>query len=191
MWKAGVCGPGWRPAWPTDQRMIEATREGSISIFFAQGSRTIDRNFGANNTNLVELISAVRALAAAGDVEIRQIVIAGFASPEGSVALNNELSHYRAVAVKEFLAANSDTDPSKIRIYNGGVDWTGLRSLIAQSDIYRQERLIDIIDNTPVAGRLARLMRESGGGPYRQIERDFFPQLRQAAYIKVYFDNKQ
>ncbi len=180
-----------------DQQMIEATRQGSISIFFPKGGRTIDRNFGANNTNLVELISAVRALVAAGDVEIRRIVIAGFASPEGSVALNNELSHYRAVAVKEFLAANSDTDPQKIQIYNGGVDWAGLRSLVEQSDIYRKQRLIEIIDTTPVwdasrnRGRLGELMRESGGEPYRQMERDFFPLLRQAAYIKVYFDNKR
>jgi hypothetical protein len=153
----------------------------------------IDRNFGDNNRNLVELISAVRALVAAEDARIERVVIAGFASPEGSSALNDRLAHDRAMSVKEFLVSNSAIDPRTIRIINGGVDWTGLRELIEQSDIYSKWRMIDIIDNTPVwdshrrVGRHGQLMRLEGGVPYRQISREFFPLLRQAAYIKVYY----
>ena len=178
------------------ERFINETREGSISIYFRQGVRTIDRNFNQNNKLLVELISAVRALVASGDSRVARVVIAGFASPEGTLALNDRLAWDRAVAVKEFLTANSSLPPEIVHIYNGSVDWTGLRELVAKSDIYQKYRIIDIIDHTPVwdssrgVGRHSELMRLDGGEPYRYMLREFFPKLRQAAYIKVYYENR-
>jgi len=178
------------------QRVIAQIREGSVSIFFGQGLRAIDSNFGDNNRNLVELIAAVRALASARDSKIAAIVIAGFASPEGSVGFNDRLAWDRAVAVKNFLTDNTDVDPGAIRLYNGGVDWTGLREMVEHSDLYRKARILDIVDNTPVwdadrgAGRLGELMRLDGGEPYRYMLERFFPRLRQAAYIKVYFQER-
>ncbi len=178
------------------ERVIAETRDGSVSIFFDQGLRVIDSNFGNNKKNLVELISAIRAIAVAQDSEIAAIVIAGFASPEGSAELNERLAWDRAVAVKEFLTENSDIDPRTIRIFSGGADWAGLKELVENSDLYQKRRIIDIIDNTPVwdsrrnAGRLGELMRLDGGEPYRHMLKYFFPELRQAAYIKIYFEDK-
>jgi hypothetical protein len=38
-------------------------------------------------------------------------------------------------------------------------------------------------------GRLGELQRLANGVPYRYMYREFFPQLRVAAYIKVLYDN--
>lgn len=178
------------------QSAIAEIREGSISIFFAQGLHDIDNNLGDNNQNLVAMVAAVRAIASASDSRIAAVVIAGFASPEGSAGFNDRLAWNRAVAVKKFLTDNTEVDPRVVNIYNGGVDWTGLRQLIDESDMYQKQRMIGIIDNTPVwdanrgAGRLGELMRLDGGEPYRRISGEFFPQLRQAAFIKVYYEQK-
>lgn len=179
----------------SEQRFIDETREGSISIYFRQGSRAIDRNYVDNNKNLVELISAVRTLTEAEDTGIVKIVIAGFTSPEGGTALNERLAWNRAVTIKEFLTDNSGIDPQSVILYNGVVDWTGLRALVAGSNLRHKERIIEIIDDTPVwdaqnnVGRLGELMRLDGGEPYRYMSKNFFPKLRQAAYIKVYYQN--
>ncbi len=178
------------------QDMIASTRKGSISVFFRQGSHIIDRNFGVNNKNLVELISAVRALASAEDTRIVKIIIAGFASPEGSPGFNERLAWNRAVSVKDMLAANTGIDPRTIELYNGGVDWQGLRELVDKSDYYQRRQILDIIDNVPVwnphtkRGRLGELMRIESGAVYVRMLRELFPHLRQAAYIKVYYENK-
>lgn len=179
-----------------EQSFIDTTaRDGSISIYFRQGSHAIDRKLGDNNKNLVELISAVRVLAEADDSSIAKIVIAGFTSPEGGIALNERLGRNRAMEIKEFLAANSGIDPQAVTIYNGAVDWAGLKELVAKSDIHNKQQIINVIDNTPVwdssnnVGRLGELMRMDGGKPYRYMLANFFPQLRQAAYIKVYYEN--
>lgn len=178
------------------ERFISETREGAISIYFRQGRNDIDRNYMKNNKHLVELISAVRALSKSEDTDVVRIVIAGFASPEGAIAVNERLAWNRAVAVKTFLTANSDIDPSLIQIYNGSVDWIGLREMVAKSDMTHKYRIIDIIDTTPIwdqyhnSGRLGELMRVGGGEPYRYMSRNFFPELRQAAYIRIYYENK-
>lgn len=181
---------------PVQDRVIAGAREGSLSVFFPQGSSRIDRNLGENNDNLVAMVSAVRALEASADSRIARVVVAGFASPEGSAALNERLAHDRAAAVKAFLVDNSEIDPSVVRIYNGVVDWTGLRELVAGSDLFQRRRVLEILDRTPAwdasrgIGRLGELRRLDGGEPYRYLSREFFPRLRQAAYIKVYFERK-
>jgi hypothetical protein len=123
-------------------------------------------------------------------------VIAGFASPEGDVSLNERLAQDRAEAVKKFLTDNSEVDPTLISIYNGGADWAGLRELVEKSDLAQKQRIVEIIDTVPVwdsarnIGRIGDLMNLNVGEPYRQMLADIFPELRQAAYIKVYYKNK-
>jgi hypothetical protein len=178
------------------ERIIAATRVGgTVSIYFGQGLRRIDRNFGKNNVNLVELISVVRSLLAAKDTKIVAIVVAGFASPEGSISFNEKLAYDRASAVKEFLISNSTVDTSVVHVFNGKADWGGLRDLVEKSNMRQKQQIIDIINTVPIwdndkkIGRLGELMRLDRGEPYHYMLRNFFPQLRQAAYIKVYYDD--
>jgi outer membrane protein OmpA-like peptidoglycan-associated protein len=170
-------------------RFIAETRQGSISIYFGQGLRALDDSFSSNNKSLVELIAAVRALILSGDSRVAAIVIAGFSSPEGSPELNDRLAYDRAVVVKDFLVDNTGVDPSVVRVFNGGADWAGLRKLVERSSMYDKQRVLEIIDRGG-ADRLAMLRRLDGGRTYRYMLENLFPKLRQAAYIKVYYESK-
>jgi hypothetical protein len=56
--------------------------------------------------------------------------------------------------------------------------------------------VLEIIDTTPIwdpqngDGRENALRRLNGGATYRYMLRNFFPELRHAAYIKVFYENK-
>lgn len=176
------------------ERFIGMTREGALSIQFRQGSKVISRE--DNNRALVDLISVIRALEASPDCKITRVVVVGFSSPEGTLNENEKLSMERAAVAKEFITANSSIRPDMVNTYNGSVDWSKLRELVAQSDMADKYRILDIIDNTPVwdssrnRGRLGDLMAVNGGNPYRYMLENFFPRLRQmGAYIKVYYEN--
>ncbi len=177
------------------ESLINDNREGALSVYFRTGERVIDRRFGDNNKSIVELVSAVRSISASRDSRIVRIVLAGFASPEGSLAVNRKLAADRALAVKKFLIDNTSIDPGLIAIYNGEEDWSGLRQLVEESDMREKYAVLDIIDNTPVwdsrrnVGRLGQLMLLNGGNTYRYMMRNFFPKLRNAAYIKIYYEN--
>ena len=178
------------------EHLIDKTREGLLAIYFHQGKYFIDRNLRNNNQILNELVSTVQSLILSNDHRITRIVITGFVSPEGSSQLNDRLAWDRAVSVKDFLCANTNVNPSVIQLFNGGIDWATLRRLVEDSDMYQKYRVIDIIDNYPIwdsyrgAGRHGELMRLDGGQPYRYMYRELFPLMRQAAHIKVYYENK-
>lgn len=180
---------------PVLVEMLTETRDNTLTIYFHQGESRIDHSYAGNNASLVKLISAVRAIEESSDSRIVRVMIAGFASPEGRAGYNEAIARDRALAIKSFLNQTSPVYGSMVTIYNGREDWSGLRRLVAESDMPHREEVLDIIDNAPVwdnktgTGRRGRLMNLRGGVPYRYMFREFFPQLRNAAYIRVYYEN--
>ncbi len=181
---------------PLDSDFIEGNRDGSVTVYFRQGKIDIDRSYMGNNDRLAELISTIRTIQASSDSRIAHVVIAGFASPEGTLAMNQRLSGQRAAALRNFLMQNTSVTYANIDIYNGEVDWPGLRKLVERSNMPDREIVLSIIDNTPIwdaqrqVGRQGTLMSLRGGEVYRYMYHNFFPQLRNAAYIRVYYENK-
>lgn len=178
------------------ERYIQEHREGSMSVYFKQGGIIVDPSYKDNATTLDDLITAIRQIDRSSDSRIVSVVIAGFASPEGSVTVNDRLAQQRAEVLRSYLTDNTTVSNDQVDLHNGGVDWHGLRTMVAASDMADRDKVLDIIDNTPVwdarrnVGRLGELMRLSGGQPYRYMLRNFFPDLRNAAYIRVYFENE-
>jgi hypothetical protein len=178
-------------------RFVEMTREGAVHVAFRPSSNVMERYLGENNTSSVDLLSAIRLIDGTPDTRVAQVVVVGFSSPEGT---NDEKQSYameRAMAVRDYLTANSHIDPGVISVYNGSVDWTTLRALVAESNMAQKYTVLDIIDNAPAwdaargKGRLDRLMAIDGGKTYRYMREKFFPLIRQTgAYVKVYYENR-
>lgn len=172
------------------ERFVANNEKGAIQINFSRGSSTIDRYFGQNNPSLVVLASALKEIQASTSSRVVKIVVAGFASPEGPLDVNDRLAWERADAVRTFIRGNSNVPFNDILLYNGSEDWRGLREMVEQSDIEAKYEILYIIDNVPIIkGREKQLMDLAGGRPYKFMLRYFFPRLRNAAYIKVYYNN--
>lgn len=170
------------------EEFIAGNEKGSIQINFSRGGTTIDRYHRENNASLVTLASVLKRIQKSDDSRVAKVVVAGFASPDGPLASNDRLAWARANAVRDFIRANSTVLSGSILLYNGSEDWRGLRELVEKSDIEAKYEILYIIDHIPVtAGREGQLMNLAGGRPYKFMERYFFPQLRNAAYIKVYY----
>ncbi|MCE8606740.1 OmpA family protein, partial [Bacteroides fragilis] len=60
------------------------------------------------------------------EAAITSIIVKGFASLEGSSALNLKLSGSRAEALKRYLTSHYSIDTQLIRSESGGEDWEGL-----------------------------------------------------------------
>lgn len=174
---------------------ISDTRDFSLTIYYHQSRRIIDPVYRNNKKILDDLMDAINSLLAAGDSKISHVVIAGFASPEGTTTYNQKLAYDRAVVLKDYLVAQTGIDAELIDIYNGGVDWAGLRWLVEKSDMKEKSQVIDILDNVPVwdvknnRGRRGELMKLNGGMTYRTMLREIFPELRNATYIRIYYED--
>lgn len=184
---------------PLDEKtrgILESGKERSVTIYFKTGSTELDRNYRENNQALVELVSVIRAIEESDDSRIARIVIAGFSSPDGVLQQNQKLAWQRAISVQEFLVGNAFMSANRIMAYTGSEDWEGLRRQVAASEMPDQAEVLRIIDHTPVKDQEGRAIRHQqlrnfkGGEPYQYMLRNFFPDLRNAAYIKVYYDTK-
>lgn len=175
------------------EEFIDRNREGSLIVYYELDSRTIDRNYRDNAASLARIREAVRTIEESEDSQVARVVIAGFASPEGLQSYNERLAWDRALRIKEWLLEQTGLTEEKVRVYNGAEDWRGLRKLVEESDLADKNQVLEIIDRAPQTddanGRLAQLKRINNGETYRYLFERLFPELRNAAYIKVYFEN--
>lgn len=184
---------------PTRNQILESIQranrasEESISVYFKVGNSNVDMNYMGNREAFVELISVIRTIAQSKDSRVVGVVISGFASPEGSTALNTRLAQERANAAKAVLLHYSNLSNNSILTYNGGIDWEGLKEMVVHSNLSYRDVVADVIDSAPAwepqkqGERVAKLMLLDSGRVYRTLLQDYFPRLRQAAYVKVYY----
>lgn len=176
--------------------LSDEDRDNCITVYFPVGVSSVKAEYGSNSQALLDLMTALRSIENSSDSRVSAILLAGFASPEGSFQMNDRLAWDRAVALKKYIMSHSHVADEQIHLYNGSADWRGLRMLVEASDMPYKQEVIDIIDNTPIwdparqVGRLGRLMNLAQGQPYRYMHKYFFPQLRNAAYVKVYYENR-
>lgn len=177
-------------------RYIDNNQEGALIIYFRRGAYEADPSFSGNEASLQTLYKAVREIYDSPDSEVSHVIIAGFASPEGTVKFNDRLAWNRAVVVKDLLVENTPVSSNMVSVYNGAVNWSKLRELVVESGMKGKDRVLEIIDNTPLEtaklqdNRIERLKKLDGGAPYKYMLDNLFPELRNAAFIKVYYENK-
>lgn len=179
------------------EKFVERNKPGSLIIYYRQNKYDIDPDYMDNHIWLRQLIEAVETIESSGDSKVQRVVIAGFASPEGSPDHNDMLAWNRAETMKNLIMEKTMLDEGKVRVYNGSEDWLGLRSMVESSILSKKEieDVLRIIDTLPREegnakdGRLGALMRLNGGRTYKYLYDNLFPELRNAAYIKVYYEN--
>lgn len=177
-------------------QFVDSNRDNAITVYYRLGTNKLEPGFRNNGAALKELVATIKEIEESSDSRVVRVVVAGFASPEGSLELNNKLALGRAVAMRDYIRTNTTVDNNRINVHNGSADWRGLRDLVAASNMPEKARVLEIIDTVPVwdaktqKGRLGELMRLNGGHTYRYLYDNLFPELRSAAYIRVYYENK-
>lgn len=176
---------------PVDAKDSTLADRGS-PVRFRQGSAQLFRTYMSNDETLRTIDDALSILQSDNKALLSKITIMGFASPEGDPELNYRLSERRAKALRdEIKNLHPEIADDQFEIIPGGEDWQGLRNLVAQSEMRYRDEILDIIDNTPEGSvRELRLRRLRGGAPYRSLIDLVYPQLRDACYIRVWFEEK-
>ena len=130
------------------------------------------------------------------NLTIKGIAIEGFASPEGPLAFNEQLSKKRAEALKEYLVKNEKASSKLYKVTFGGENWDGLVKALKSSSMKDKDTFLKIIKNTTDdAKRKQEIMRVGGGAPYRAMLKEIYPRLRKVSckidYTVVNFDVEQ
>ena len=164
-------------------------RKKDMKVFFQVGKSVLKPDAYGNKETLEEIMAAIRQIRENGKMELQGVEITGFASPEGGLALNKKLGERRAEALRDYaMGEDKELTAEDFELVNGVENWDGLRELVAASEMEYREEVLAVLDSGDVAGRKTALMKLAGGKPYRYMLREFYPELRNACYISVYYD---
>ena len=170
--------------------------EATLVVYFPVGSVQVLPEFENNRAQLDHLLSVLNKIAASKDSRIAKILGVGSASPDGSAELNSRIAGKRAQVLVDHIMSRTKLASSFFEVSNDQVAWRMLRRFVADSDMDSRQEVMNIIDTAPVwdaakkAGRLGLLMKLNGGKPYRHMKQHFFPKLRNAGYIKVFYESQ-
>ncbi len=168
---------------PSPEPVKMRSESGKAYLDFGKGQSAVNPAFGNNRTELEKIGTMIQNLKDDPNTTITQIVIDGYASPEGTYAGNLALSGKRAAALKEYLKNNYGVSEKLFRVAGKGEDWNTLTDMIEASDQPWKEQALTIVggpDNFD--SREKKLMDMQGGNPYRWILANMFPQLRRSDY---------
>lgn len=142
-----------------------------------------------NAKTLEQIIEAIKRIEENDAQQLNSIEIKGLASPEGGLRFNTELGEGRANALQKYI---QDKMPhltnEQFQIINGVENWEGLREMVAQSKLKDKSKVLKIIDTKSGEARKRALKMLNNGDTYRYMTKYFYPQLRMACYIALYYD---
>lgn len=155
--------------------------QGQAYLDFQAGRSVILPQYRRNPEELAQIAEVFTKVMNDEDVQITAVFVEGYASPEGSYALNERLSRERAEALRQYLSQAFSLDGSMFRVNSVAEDWDGLRLLVEESNIPQKERIYAIIDSEDDYDRKEQRLRALGG-PWRTMLNELFPQLRRVEY---------
>ena len=142
-----------------------------------------------NQQTLDEIIKAIKAIEECDEQQLNNIEMVGFASPEGTLKFNTELGEGRANSLRKYIQSEMPhLKDEQFYIINGVENWDGLRRMVAESDMKDKDAVLNIIDTESGEKRKRALKQLNGGTTYYYMLKNFYPQLRMACYVAVYYD---
>lgn len=166
-----------------------------LRILYRLGSSALSGDYADNARNLGLLVDVINRINRSSDSRVSNILIAGYASPEGNARSNANLAESRAVALKEYLMQHTQVAATMFETVNGGADWRGLYGMASKSGMADKEAVLRIISSILTGNererqnRISELTHLKKGAPYRFMQKNFFPKLRSGTCIQVSYEN--
>ncbi len=157
-----------------------------LEVHFRLDRHELDPSYLNNEAVLSELSSIISGARNRG--LLHSVEIQAYASPEGPQGRNDALALARTKAVALWLSRSCGVPADLIKQSSGGVGWSLLRAKVAGSDAVYRDKVLEIMDSTPVwiydsngrivGGRRKSLMDLEGGAVWRDMSIRFFPEVR-------------
>lgn len=148
-------------------------------------SYELRKAFANNGQELARLeIFISRSLDIKG-AELKEVLIEGFASPEGKAEYNRSLAEGRTLALSNYISGKYPglKRAATYRTVGAGEDWEGLKKLVGISPLSNKEELLSIIDRYPTdTERESAIRNLDNGRTYDILLNEFYPQLRRTTF---------
>jgi len=179
----------------------DSVSENSISIDFRINRWDIDSAYSDNARNLHNLHRLLDEVRTDPLLSLDSLKVSAYASPDGPLLKNLELSRRRAVSLRNYLHDRCGVPDSLVSFGESSVSWGMFRDFLAASDYtWRDDalRILSIgsdsssVDNTRRMNRLKNLAGKGAGDDvWSVLCRDIFPRLRCAYVVTTILTERQ
>lgn len=161
--------------------------EGSAFVDFVVDRFDIRPSYRNNEAEIGKIISTIDLVKNDRNVEITNINIHGYASPEGAYAHNAWLAENRTKALTDYVRRLYDIPADMFTSSSTPEDWEGLRRLVAASDLAEREDILAVIDDGSLSpdAKEARL-RACYPAARSFMLKQWYPSLRHSDYVISY-----
>lgn len=158
-------------------------------INFEQGKWNIDPAYMNNMISLDDINDALHEIIANKNNHISCIEIIGLSSPEGNTLFNSELGEKRAIALKDYLRNEfPELSNKSFLLLNGHENWNGLRELVSESEMPQKQDILYMLNSiSPDNGLKEKLKSYQDGYAYMYMVHNYFPRLRNACSLSVFY----
>lgn len=165
--------------------------ENECNLDFEVSKTDIREDYGNNLRELSKIQNMIDEIKNDRNLIITSISIVGFASPEGSLAVNKRLSEARAYSLVEHLIRHYDFPKNIYHVEFGGENWDGLMKYVKHSEMDYKPEVLKILQNADSYDKAkVQLPRVGGGAAYRFLLREVYPGLRKAN-CKIEYEVKE
>lgn len=163
------------------QRVIQQMQEADILFLIQQATL---RNSETNSQAMKDLQAAIKEANDNEKKAINRLQVAGYASPDGGVQLNEKLAQRRQEVSERFLKNNLKKNKINAAVDNEitAEDWEGFRKAIENSNIQDKELILRVLSMyTDPEEREAQIKNIAAA--YKVIADEILPALRRSRLI--------
>jgi len=163
---------------PQVEQIKARSESNNVFLDFPVSRTEINPQFGNNPRELAKIEHIINDIRSDKNLRVTGVLITGYASPEGDLNFNNQLSRGRAEALRNYLSMRVGIPPQLFQVGYGGEDWQGLARLVQNSYIEPKGMILNIIHNSSGEIRKQQLKALGGGSVYQRMLHGLYPQLR-------------
>lgn len=164
---------------PVAEVVKARSKKCDVFLDFPVNKSVILPDYMNNRFEIEKIESMLKEVQSDKNMMVNRIQIIGYASPEGSQAINEQLSNERALAFKKYISSAMQFPADVYSVEHAGEDWDGLIALLEASTIEDKDALLCIINTTDdINQRKEKLRQLNKGVPYRQMLTEIYPKLR-------------
>lgn len=160
-------------------------------IIYPVGRAEVDRARGNNDQELHDMRAVLNRISQNPHMTLDGIALTGYASPDGAWADNDRLAAARVDALRTYIADNFGVSIDKITVNHVAEDWKGLRQAVSESNMWRMNSVLKLIDTNPDADTREQQLRALDNGmAWQYIMHNIMPSLRRTKYEVNYTVNE-
>lgn len=172
---------------PEVEEVKTRQESGRAFLAFQLGKSEILDNFRSNSTELAKIMQAIDLVRNDSNVTVSHIAIHGYASPDGSLALNEKLSAERTQALKSWVMSKYQFDEALFTTAHTAEDWEGLVNFLRNNNTLEgREEILNIIATVGDLDKREARIREEFPSQYRFMLDNWYPFLRHSDYTVGY-----